>query len=157
MHFVKKNKFLALILFLFVQYFGISFLFGVIGIKSVASVNVVNAAGLGAWQTNLDDATASQAQNSVYNNIQGDSSSALANYIGDVLLIFPFVGVLFLIRLVWGGYIWLTSAGNEEKIGEAKRTILHSTIGVVLIAALYVISYFIISSLARVTGYNAGF
>ena len=57
------------------------------------------------------------------------------------------VGVISLAIMVYGGFRWMTSAGNEETIGEAKRTLIAGTIGLVVILISWSIVYFIINSI----------
>ncbi|MFA5070511.1 MAG: Ig-like domain-containing protein [Patescibacteria group bacterium] len=47
-----------------------------------------------------------------------------------------FLGIISLVAvayLIYGGILWLTSAGNEEKIKKAKKTILNAIIGVIIV------------------------
>ena len=52
------------------------------------------------------------------------------------------VGSLTLLMVVWGGFKWLTSAGNPEKVKSGSQTMLWAGIGVFLVFA----SYFILSN-----------
>ncbi len=49
------------------------------------------------------------------------------------------IGSLALLMLVWGGFQWLISAGNPEKITQGTQTMLWAAIGVVLVLASYII------------------
>ena len=49
------------------------------------------------------------------------------------------VGALTLLMLVWGGFQWLTSAGNPEKVKSGAQTMLWAIIGVVLVFASYIL------------------
>src|SRR6056297_205117 len=35
-----------------------------------------------------------------------------------------FVGVLFLLLMIYGGILWMTARGNEEQVGKAKNLII---------------------------------
>ena len=59
------------------------------------------------------------------------------------------VGIVAVAFLIYGGFLYITSAGNEETAGEAKRIILNSIIGLVVIILSYVIVTVIINALAR--------
>ena len=48
-------------------------------------------------------------------------------------------GLAAFITLVWGGFLWLTSAGNASKISEAKERINSAFLGLMLILASYLI------------------
>ena len=58
-----------------------------------------------------------------------------------------FLGVIFLILMIYGGYLWMTARGNEEQVTKAKNLISAAIIGLVIVLAAYAISYFIISRL----------
>ncbi len=49
------------------------------------------------------------------------------------------VGSLTLLMLVWGGFLWLTSGGNPERVKKGTQTMLWATIGVILVFASYLI------------------
>ncbi len=49
------------------------------------------------------------------------------------------VGALTLLMLVWGGFQWLTSAGNPEKVKSGMQTMLWAIIGVILVFASYLL------------------
>lgn len=63
-----------------------------------------------------------------------------------------FLGILAIIIILWGGFRWLTSGGNEEKVGEAKKIITAGIIGLVIIFTAYAIASFVISQLITATG-----
>ncbi len=52
------------------------------------------------------------------------------------------IGALTLLMLVWGGFTWLTSAGNPERVKKGTQTMLWAAIGVLLVFA----SYFIVTN-----------
>ncbi len=49
------------------------------------------------------------------------------------------IGALTLLMLVWGGFEWLTSAGNPEKVKSGTQTMVWAIIGVVLVFASYLL------------------
>jgi len=49
------------------------------------------------------------------------------------------VGSLTLLMLIWGGFQWLTSAGNAEKVKSGTQTMVWAVIGVVLVFSSYLI------------------
>lgn len=77
-----------------------------------------------------------------------DPQTGLARIIGRIVLTFlSLLGVIFISYTVYGGYLWMTAAGNEEKITKAKSILRQGIIGLVIIlsaAAIYalVISIF---------------
>lgn len=63
-----------------------------------------------------------------------------------------FLGIIAIVIILWGGFRWLTSGGNEEKVSEAKKIITAGIIGLVIIFVSYAIAQFVISSLITATG-----
>lgn len=51
-----------------------------------------------------------------------------------------FLGVLFLMLTVYGGYLWMTSAGNEDQVMKGKKIIVSAVIGLVIIVAAYAVT-----------------
>jgi hypothetical protein len=61
------------------------------------------------------------------------------------------LGVIFLILIVYGGYIWMMARGDESKVEKAKDTISRSIIGLIIVLAAYAITYFVIDKLITTT------
>lgn len=143
MKFYKKNKFNYknfLLLFFFVV-----FIF-------FASVNSANAK-ISDWLYELHGTV---VETGTYGIAPGADTTELwiAQYIGYVLLIAPFIGVIFIIQMVLAGYSWMTAAGDSEKIEEAKKRIINAVIGTIIFSVLYIIAYFIVNSLLEATKYG---
>ena len=49
------------------------------------------------------------------------------------------IGSFALLMLVWGGFQWLTSAGNPEKVSAGTQTMVWALIGVMVVLASYVL------------------
>lgn len=55
-----------------------------------------------------------------------------------VKIINVFLGLLGIIAvslIIYGGFIWMTSGGNEEKVTQARRILRNATIGLAIILA----------------------
>lgn len=59
------------------------------------------------------------------------------------------VGIVALGYTIYGGYLILTSRGNEEKIEDGKSTLLTASVGILVILAAYSITNFVVDSLYR--------
>lgn len=57
------------------------------------------------------------------------------------------VGSLTLLMLVYGGFVFLTSAGSNEKVGEAKKIITAAVIGLIIVFSSAMIIRFVSTSL----------
>jgi hypothetical protein len=58
-----------------------------------------------------------------------------------------FLGVIAVAIILFGGFKWMTSAGNEDKVGEAKQMLGAGVIGLIIILAAWAVANFIISNL----------
>lgn len=75
------------------------------------------------------------------NNDNRDFLSTRAGvYIGLVL---SFVGVLFLGLMIYAGILWMTAAGNDQQITQAKNLLVNATIGIIIVFAAYAITVFL--------------
>jgi hypothetical protein len=67
-----------------------------------------------------------------------------------------FLGILALALIVYAGYIWMTSAGNAERIEKAKNILKNAIIGLLIILSAFGIVSFIISHLTGATTPGGG-
>lgn len=75
-------------------------------------------------------------------DIQSDAS--LPKTIGRMIqILLSFMGVIFMILIIYGGFIWMTARGNEQAIEKAKKTIGRAIIGVFIIAVAYTLTLMI--------------
>lgn len=66
-----------------------------------------------------------------------------------ITTILTFVGVIFLVLAIYGGYTWMIARGNEQEVEKAKQIIQNAVIGLVVVLAAYAISWFIINALGN--------
>lgn len=55
------------------------------------------------------------------------------------------VGSLALIMFIYGGFLWMTSAGNEKKVSQGRDILMWSTIGLIVIFSSYALVKFVLS------------
>ena len=80
-----------------------------------------------------------------------DSGLSLPEAIGVIMGIFlSFLGMIFFILLVYGGFLWMTSRGNENQLGKAKTIIGNAIWGLIIVLMAYVISSLIVNSFTQV-------
>ena len=77
-----------------------------------------------------------------------DLKVAIANIIG---LILGFLGFVAVIIILYGGFMWMTAAGNEDKVSKAKQLLIAGVIGLAIIIASYGIAVFVLKSLLEAT------
>lgn len=106
-----------------------------------------NALAQGA-QATLDglDATANKvtAFSGQTGSAQDYSSVFIATKAGQIIgLVLSFIGILFLALMIYAGIMWMTAAGNEQRIASSKDLLINATIGIVIVFAAYAITVFI--------------
>ncbi len=76
-------------------------------------------------------------QSSGFQTFNEDEEQVIASrFIGNVYRWFvSFLGVVFMTYIIYGGYTWMTSSGNEEKVARAKKTIGNGIWGLIIILA----------------------
>ncbi len=80
----------------------------------------------------------------------GFSSQDLKTTIENIVrIVLGFIGFIFLLLLLYAGFVWMTSGGDEKKITRAKKIIASSVIGLLLTLSAYAIASFIVQ---RLTG-----
>lgn len=57
-----------------------------------------------------------------------------------------FLGIIAVVIILLGGFKWMTAAGNEDKVAEAKKLLVAGMIGLAIIIAAYVIVNFVITT-----------
>gem|GEM_PF-1192943 len=62
---------------------------------------------------------------------------------------FTFIGIVLTVIIIYAGFLWMTSAGNEEKIDKARKMIINAVIGLAIILSALGIVQFVINSLLR--------
>ena len=63
-----------------------------------------------------------------------------------------FLGIIAVVIILLGGFKWMTAAGNEDKVGEAKQLMGAGVIGLVIILASWGIASFVLNQLINATG-----
>ncbi len=71
----------------------------------------------------------------------------IGKIIGAVLV---FLGVVFLILMIYGGYIWMTARGNEQEVEKAKNIIKNALIGLIVVLAAYSVTRLVFFSVPTI-------
>jgi hypothetical protein len=80
------------------------------------------------------------------------SQRTLPEIIGQIInIILGFLGIVLLLLILYAGFLWMTAAGDDDKVGKARRIIADSVIGLVIIVAAFAISNFVLGALVDVT------
>lgn len=68
-----------------------------------------------------------------------------------IRVILGLLGIIAMGIVLYGGFVYMTSGGNEEKVAQAKKIIINGIIGLAIILSAFSIASFIINSLAGAT------
>lgn len=81
-----------------------------------------------------------------------DPQAALVLLVVEIIRIFlGFLAILLVILIIYGGYLWMTAAGNEQRVEEAQNVIRRAVIGVVIILAAAVITNYVLITVFNAT------
>ena len=76
------------------------------------------------------------------------ANTSLAKIAGQIIqIILGFLGLIFIILLIYGGFMRMTAQGNPEKVKQSMGIITSAIIGVVIILASYTITAFVLSKI----------
>lgn len=85
---------------------------------------------------------------------QGDTLPAMLGKIINALL--GMIGIVVIILIIYGGFMWMTAGGSEEKVSKAKKVITNAMIGLIIVFAAYAVTNFVVSSVIGAAGGAAG-
>jgi hypothetical protein len=75
--------------------------------------------------------------NSSFNNLTNLTAQGIIS--GAISLVLIVVALVFFFILVFGGLRWVTSGGDEKKVGEARSQITNALIGLAIVFAAWAI------------------
>ncbi|MCK5481702.1 MAG: hypothetical protein KAJ06_11165, partial [Gammaproteobacteria bacterium] len=69
-----------------------------------------------------------------------DAKTFIVNIIKYVL---TFLGIIAVVMVMYGGFIWMTSNGQPDRIQKAKNTLIAAVIGLIIVLSAFAIVTFI--------------
>ncbi|OGL67010.1 hypothetical protein A2856_00790 [Candidatus Uhrbacteria bacterium RIFCSPHIGHO2_01_FULL_63_20] len=78
----------------------------------------------------------------------GDLTTTIAAIIRTAL---GFLGVIAVVITLYGGFLWMTSAGNDDKVKQAKKIMISGVIGLVIILSAFALASFVITQISTAT------
>jgi len=82
----------------------------------------------------------------------GYGPASLTEVVGKIIkVVLSLLGLVAVVLIIIGGFQWMASGGNEEKIKGAKKLMGAAVIGLIIIVLAYAIATFVIGNLANVT------
>lgn len=72
----------------------------------------------------------------------------IGTYIGNAVLtpLFSVLGLVFFLLMIYSGIMWMTAAGNPDRVGKAKRILVSSIIGLAIVMLALGITYFVLDA-----------
>jgi len=89
--------------------------------------------------------TLNNASNLAWGSGAQTSIGGIVGYI--ILTILGLLGIIFVILLTYGGFLWVTSAGEDEKVKKATGLIFNAVIGALIVIAAYAITYYVLQKI----------
>ena len=84
---------------------------------------------------------------------KGVAAPGPAAFVGTLVgYALTFIGVVFFVLMVYGGFLWMQARGNEEHIKKAKGLIEAAIIGMVIVFLAYTLTNFILGRLLEGAG-----
>jgi hypothetical protein len=79
-------------------------------------------------------------------------SSSLMDLISKILkFLLTFAGVVSVLSMVYGGYLYIVAAGNDETAEKGKKVLINSTIGLIVIILAYTIVTILVATITKTT------
>lgn len=106
-------------------------------------VNIIQAqasTGSDAAMNGLNNTAGPKGAGLQTEGAQADISIIIGKIVGAGL---AFIGVVFMILIIYGGILWMTARGNEQQVEKAKELIYSAVIGLVIVLSAYAITYYV--------------
>lgn len=116
-----------------IYWFALSLVFFFLWGNIPAFADVNGNYGLNETIKNADEAGSALTTNS-------DVNTSAGKIIGVAL---SFVGAIFFILMIYGGFLWMTARGDEGQVTKAKDMIFAAVIGLVIVLSAYAITSFL--------------
>jgi len=116
---------------------------------------IVLVIGIFAWRLVFAQDFGTEAVNNGLNGAlaDGDPREMVGRIINIAL---GFLGVIALGLIIYAGFLWMTSNGEEDKISQAKKILVSASIGLAVILASWAIATFVINKLYGAISGNGG-
>jgi hypothetical protein len=116
----------------------------------IAWISLMPLMGLAFWAAPVNAVDIGEGLDLVGTGAQLDASKTLPELIGVFINVFlGFLGIIFLILVLYAGFLWMTAGGNDTKVEQAKKILSQAIIGLILIMASYAISTFVVTSISE--------
>lgn len=89
-----------------------------------------------------------------YGATNGQPPTGPITLIGNVIVfyVYGFLGIIFIILTIYGGYLWMTARGNEEQVTKARKIVIDGVIGLIIIILAWTVTNVIVDAVLQQTG-----
>lgn len=108
--------------------------FLVVSSLMIAGLLLINAIGI-----NLAMAQAIDPQDSpaIINQLSGGQTGLRGIVLTIINFFLTFLGLLAVVMVIYGGFLYVSSGGNDESTGKAKKILLYAVVGIIIIIASF--------------------
>ncbi len=116
---------------------------------NTATLNVANGQN-SQFQNNYSggreaDCNTAEGEVCLDDPLSGATPQALIGKIINAAL--GIVGSIALLMFIYGGFVWMTAAGNEQSVAKGKGVLVWATIGLIIIFSSYALVKFVFTGL----------
>ncbi len=78
----------------------------------------------------------------------GTLDQSVGEWVGSKIIVpaLSLVGIIFLILMIYAGFLWMTAGGKPDNTTKAKDMMIRAVIGVIIIAAAYAVTNFVFNA-----------
>lgn len=69
------------------------------------------------------------------------TETTVSGYLGSIVqYILSFLGVLFVVFIIYAGFLWMTARGDDEQVSKAKDIMRNSVVGLIIVLSAALIT-----------------
>ena len=115
---------------------------------------VLAAGQLSVFQTagaaeNINETIGDQMDDLEQIGLPGEADNPLDWVVFLVRAVLGFMGLVFLVLIIYAGIKWMTSGGNSTTIEDAKKIITNAVIGLAIVAFSFAITQFVFNVILK--------
>lgn len=130
----------------------IGYILGAAMALSLGAVALMGVQDVSAQPLTAEELFGGDATGDEFASTAGLGEANLVDTIAQIIRIaLGFLGVIAVVIILLGGFKWMTSQGNDTKVGDAKKLVYSGIIGLVIIISAYAIASFVIESIINAT------
>ena len=134
-------------------------LLGIVLSLSLVGGDLVYAQGGSGSGSSIKDSILNNLEfTGVSANLSDEQRSADARdiVVGIINAALTLFAIAFTILIIYGGWLWMSAAGNQDNVDKAKKTLQWATIGIAVVLLSWTISIFVAGALLEASGNATG-